>query len=59
LGKPRPKPHSARLRAAQGVSEISAGQQAAREQAVKARSAAYFARNDGDIPDAEIVEDQP
>lgn len=59
LGKPRPKPHSARLRAAQGVAEITAEQQAAQEQAVKARSAAYFARNDGHIPDAEIVGDQP
>jgi hypothetical protein len=58
LGKPRPKPHSARLRAAQGVSEISAEQQAAQEQAIKARSAAHFARDDGRIVDAEIVEDQ-
>jgi hypothetical protein len=59
LGRPRPKPHSARLRAAQGVSEISAAQQAAQEQAIKARSAAHFAQNDGQIHDAEIVEDQP
>lgn len=60
LGKPRPKPHSARLRAAQGVPEQTADQQAAAEQAVKARAAAHFAnRDDGQIHDAVIVEDQP
>jgi hypothetical protein len=59
LGKPRPKPHSARLRAAQGVPEQTAAQRAAEEQAIKARAAQHFARNDGQIHDAEIVEDQP
>jgi hypothetical protein len=59
LGKPRPKPHSARLRAAQGVPEQTADQRAAEEQAVKARAAQHFAQNDGQIHDAEIVEDQP
>jgi hypothetical protein len=59
LGKPRPKPHSARLRAAQGVPEQTADQLAAEEQAIRARAAQHFARNDGQIHDAEIVEDQP
>lgn len=59
LGKPRPKPHSARLRAAQGVPEVTAEQRAAEEQAVRARAAQHFARDDGRIHDAVIVEDQP
>ncbi|MEH0631758.1 hypothetical protein [Streptomyces stelliscabiei] len=59
LGKPRPKPHSARLRAAQGVPEQTADQRAAEEQAIRARAAQHFARNDGQIHDAVIVEDQP
>lgn len=58
LGKPRPKPHSARLRAAQGVPEVTAEQRAAQEQAVRARAAQHFARDDGRIHDAVIVEDQ-
>lgn len=59
LGKPRPKPHSARLRAAQGVPEQTADQRAAEEQAIRARADAYFARREDDIHDAVIVEDQP
>lgn len=59
LGKPRPKPHSARLRAAQGIPEQTADQRAAEEQAIRARAAQHFARNDGRIHDAVIVEDQP
>lgn len=59
LGKTRPKPHSARLRAAQGIPEQTADQRAAQEQAIKARAAEHFARNDGQIHDAEIVEGQP
>jgi hypothetical protein len=59
LGKPRPKPHSARLRAAQGVPEQTADQRAAAEQAIRARAAQHFARDDGQIHDAVIVEDQP
>jgi hypothetical protein len=58
LGKPRPKPHSARLRAAQGVPEQTADQRAAEEQAIRARAAQHFARDDGRIHDAVIVEDQ-
>jgi hypothetical protein len=59
LGKPRPKPHSARLRAARGVPEQTADQRAAAEQAIRARAAQHFARDDGQIRDAVIVEDQP
>ena len=59
LGKPRSSPHSARLRAAQGQPEVSVEQRAAEEQAIKARAAAYLARQTADIPDAEIVEDTP
>ncbi|MEH0657696.1 hypothetical protein QA860_08115 [Streptomyces stelliscabiei] len=60
LGRPRPKPHSARLRAARGVPEPTVDQRAAEEQAVKARAAQHFAnRDDGQIHDAVIVEDQP
>jgi hypothetical protein len=59
LGKPRPKPHSARLRAAQGVPEQTANQRATAEQAIRARAAQHFARDDGQIHDAVIVEDQP
>lgn len=58
LGKPRPKPHSARLRAARGVPEPTVDQRAAEEQAIRARAAQYFARDDGRIHDAVIVEDQ-
>lgn len=58
LGKPRPKPHSARLRAARGIPEQTAEQRAVAEQAVRARAAQHFARNDGQIHDAEIVEEE-
>lgn len=54
LGKPRLKPHSARLRAANGQDELTAAQLAAQEQAIRLRSAQYLA----DIPDAEIVDDE-
>ena len=59
LGKPRPKPHSARLRAAQGVPEATTEQRVAQEQAIRAKAAAHLAaqQTDDDIPDAEIVED--
>jgi hypothetical protein len=57
LGKPRANPHSARRRAAEGVDEISATDRAAQEQAVRARAAQHLADTEGDIPDAEIVEE--
>jgi hypothetical protein len=56
LGKPRLKPHSARLRAAQGVPEATEAERAAREQRIRERAAQHLARQGDDIPDAEIVE---
>ena len=57
LGRPRPKPHSARLRAARGVPEQTVDQRATAEQAIKARAAAHLAQHADDIVDAEIIED--
>ncbi len=61
LGKPRPKPHSARLRAAEGIPEATEAEQLAQEDRIRARSDAYFARqaNAEDIPDAVIVDEEP
>jgi hypothetical protein len=58
MGKPRLKPHTARLRAASGESELTAAQLASQEQAIKARSAQYLAREADDIPDAEILDEE-
>ncbi|MFF1684640.1 hypothetical protein [Streptomyces sp. NPDC058254] len=58
MGKTRLKPHSARLRAAAGRSEQSADQRAAEEQRIRAMSARHLARQDADIPDAEIVDEE-
>lgn len=58
LGKPRVKPHSARLRAAEGESEQSAEERAAQEQRIRQMSAAHLAREVEDIPDAEIVDEE-
>jgi hypothetical protein len=58
LGRPRLKPHSARIRAAAGEPEIAVEQLAAQEQAIKARSAAHLAREVDDIPDAVIVDEE-
>lgn len=58
LGKPRLKPHSARIRAAAGESEATSEQLAVQEQAIKARSAAHLAREADDIPDAVIVDEE-
>jgi hypothetical protein len=57
LGKPRLKPHSARLRAAQGVPEATEAERAAQEQRIRERAAQHLAAQGDDIPDAEIVED--
>lgn len=54
LGKPRTKPHSARLRAAQGHGELTDEQRAAQEQRVREASARFLA----DIPDVEIVDEE-
>lgn len=61
LGKPRLKPHSARLRAAQGVPEATEAERAAQEQRIRERAAQHLAaqQTEDDIPDAEIVEDTP
>ncbi|MGW7617355.1 zinc finger domain-containing protein [Streptomyces antimycoticus] len=58
LGKPRRKPHSARLRAVRGESEQTAGERAAQEQRIREMSARHLARQDSEeeIPDVEIVE---
>lgn len=57
LGKPRLKPHSARLRAADGVPEATETERAEKEQRIRQMSAQHLARQtDDDIPDAEIVE---
>jgi hypothetical protein len=58
MGKPRLKPHTARLRAANGESELTAAQLASQEQAIKARSAQFLAREADDIPDAEILDEE-
>lgn len=60
LGKPRANPHSARLRAANGEGELTAEQLATQEQAIRARSAQFIARQqaEADIPDAVIVDEE-
>lgn len=59
LGKPRLKPHNARLRAVTGESDLSPAQRAAEEERRREASRLTLARMeaDGDIVDAEIVED--
>jgi hypothetical protein len=58
LGKPRLKPHSARLRAADGVPEATEAERAAQEQRIRERAAQHLARQDTDIPDAEIINEE-
>lgn len=58
LGKPRLKPHSARIRAASGERELTVEQLAEQEQAIKARSALHLAREVDDIPDAVIADEE-
>jgi hypothetical protein len=58
LGKPRPKPHNARMRAAQGIPEPTRTEREAQEERVRLRVDDYLARQqqtEDDIPDAEIV----
>ena len=61
LGKPRPKPHSARLRAAQGIPEQTRAEREAQEERIRLRAAQVLARQqtEDDIPDAEIVDEEP
>ncbi|KUN99527.1 zinc finger domain-containing protein [Streptomyces resistomycificus] len=58
LGKPRLKPHSARLRAANGIPEAAEAERAAEEQRIRQMSAAHLAREADDIPDAVIVDEE-
>jgi hypothetical protein len=60
MGKPRLNPHRARVRAANGEAELAAGERLAQEQAIKARSAQFIARQqtEADIPDAVIVDEE-
>lgn len=61
LGRPRPKPHSARLRAAQGIPEATQAEREAQEERIRLRAAHVLARQqaEDDIPDAEIVDEEP
>lgn len=58
IGKPRSKPHTARIRAASGEPEITPEQRAAEEERRREASRLAVARMeaDGEIHDAEIVE---
>lgn len=60
MGKPRQKPHSARLRAADGQSEATAEERAAQEQRIREMAARHLARieADADIPDADVVDEE-
>ncbi|SEC02858.1 hypothetical protein SAMN04490357_1000 [Streptomyces misionensis] len=60
LGKPRIKPHSARLRAANGQPNQTRDERAAAEQRIREMSARHLARqqSDDDIPDAEIITEE-
>ncbi|TGZ14696.1 hypothetical protein DV517_61790 [Streptomyces sp. S816] len=58
LGKPRQKPHSARLRAANGQPNQTRDERAAQEQRIREMSARHLARHDDDIPDAEIITEE-
>ena len=62
LGRPRPKPHNARMRAAQGIPEPTRTEREAQEERVRLRADDYLARQqqaEDDIPDAEIVDEEP
>ncbi|MEU6365719.1 hypothetical protein ABZ876_08180 [Streptomyces sp. NPDC046931] len=58
LGKPRTSPHSARLRAASGESELTAEQRAAEEQRVREASRRALERMTDEVVDAEIVDEE-
>lgn len=58
LGKPRLNPHSARRRAADGQSEVSAEERAAEERRIRQMSARHLAREAEEIPDAVIVDEE-
>lgn len=58
LGKPLPKPHTARVREAAGEPQLTVEQRATEEQRIREASARTLARlaAEQEIPDAEIVE---
>lgn len=58
IGKPRLKPHSARLRAVRGQSDQTPEQRASEEQRIRDMAARHLARQEAEaeIPDAVIVE---
>lgn len=58
LGKPRLKPHSARIRAANGETEAAAEERAAQEQRIRQMSARALAREADEIEDAVIVDEE-
>jgi hypothetical protein len=61
LGKPRSKPHSARLRAVSGQTEQTPEERAAQEQRIREMSARHLARKqqaEQDIPDADIADEE-
>lgn len=58
LGKPRLKPHSARIRAAAGEPEQAAAERAAQEQRIRQMSARALAREAEEIEDAVIVDEE-
>lgn len=58
LGKPRMKPHSARVRAASGQPEQSAEDRAAHEQRIRQMSARALAREAEEITDAVVVDEE-
>ncbi|MFI1928304.1 hypothetical protein [Streptomyces sp. NPDC020377] len=60
MGKPRQKPHSARLRAADGQTQATEEERAAQEQRIRDMAARHLARDkaDDEIPDAEIVDEE-
>ena len=58
LGKPRLKPHSARIRAASGVPEATAEERAEQEQRIRQMSARALAREAETVEDAVIVDQE-
>jgi hypothetical protein len=59
MGKPRLKPHNARIRVAGGKQELTPEQRAAEEQRVRAMVDRHFANEQADdIPDAVIVDEE-
>lgn len=58
LGKPRLKPHTARIRAASGERQLTTEQLAEQEQRIRQMSALHLAREAEEVPDAVIVDEE-